>query len=29
MTRLYEELAMSLDKIQPLDSFERMEIDGI
>jgi lysophospholipase L1-like esterase len=29
MTRLYEELAMLLDKIQPLDSFERMEIDGI
>lgn len=29
MTRLYEELAMALDRIQPLDSVERMEIDGI
>jgi lysophospholipase L1-like esterase len=29
MTRLYEELAMSLDKIQTLDSIQRMEIDGI
>ena len=29
MTRLYEELAMTLDKLKPLDSFERMAIDGI
>lgn len=29
MTRLYEELAAALDKIHPLESFERMEIDGI
>lgn len=29
MTCLYEELAMALDKIQPLDSFERMGLEGI
>ena len=29
MTRLYEELAVTLDKMHPLESLERMEIDGI
>ena len=29
MTRLYEELAVALDQLKPLDSFERMAIDGI
>ena len=29
MTRLYEELAKALDQIQPLNSVERMEVDGI
>ena len=29
MTRLYEEIAVALDRLQPLESFERMEIDGI
>ena len=29
MTRLYEELAAALDRIQPLDTMGRMEVDGI
>lgn len=29
MNRLYEELAMALDRIQRLDAFERMGVDGI
>lgn len=29
MTRLYEELVMALDRIQPFDSIDRMEIGGI
>lgn len=29
MTRLYEELAAALDRILPLETLERMEIDGI
>lgn len=29
MTRLYEELARTLDTIRPLDAFERLGVDGI